>query len=168
MKDVAINENNIVKKKFITSTKSHLIDWFKKRANAASLWPLIFGDSCCSDQYAQSHLPQYSKKDSVLEFVNLPASISDLLIIIGPINYSLLPEILLEYKQMKDPKWVMAIGGCAINGGPFIDSYNIVSDMDNYIPIDITIPGCPPKPSAIIEGIETLRKCIRNGEFCYE
>ncbi|HUW11621.1 MAG TPA: NADH-quinone oxidoreductase subunit NuoB, partial [Anaerolineae bacterium] len=85
---------------------------------------------------------------------------SDLMIVSGTVTKKMLPQIVRIYDQMAEPKYVLAMGSCAISGGPFKEGYNVVSGIDKYLPVDVYVPGCPPTPEALLNGIITLRKQV--------
>lgn len=161
-------DKNSQTRHYVSCKASGVLDWFKRRAQAESLWPLKIGDSCCTNEFIAAQEPQYSSRQACWSANNMPAELCDLLIVSGPINKTTLPELLSEFNKMKSPKWVIALGACAINGGPFSGSYNTVNNLEEYLPIDVYVPGCPPGPEVIVKAVLSLKDHIREGEFRYE
>jgi len=128
-----------------------------------SIFPLHFGIMCCALEFASAWDPRFDAE----RFGIVPRSSPrqcDLLIVNGPISYKLRPHLRMLYDQMPEPKWVICMGECAISGGPFYDSYNIVEGTDKFIPVDVYIPGCPPRPEAMLDGIFKLQEKIRRAK----
>ncbi len=149
------DSNNIV---FTNADK--VIRWGQRY----SLWPLSFGLACCAIEMMSSYGPHY---DMIrLGVVPLPASPrqSDLMIVAGTITTKMEPAVIRLYEQMPDPKWVIAMGACAIGGGPYADSYCVVKGADQIIPVDVYVPGCPPRPEALMQSIIKLQEKIKAGK----
>ncbi len=130
-------------------------------AQKSSLWPLTFGLACCAIEMMASYAPHYDmNRFGVLPFPASPRQ-ADLMIVAGTITDKMAPAVVRLYNQMADPKWVIAMGACAIGGGPFADSYSVVKGADKIIPVDIFLPGCPPRPEALIDSVLQLQKKIQ-------
>jgi NADH-quinone oxidoreductase subunit B len=137
-----------------------LINW--SRAN--SLWPLTFGTRCCAIEFMATGASRHDFARFGAEVARATPRQADVLFISGSINYKMAPVLKRLYDQMPDPKYVIAVGGCAVSGGPFFyNSYAIVKGADHVIPVDVYIPGCPPRPEAILYGIMQLQKKIKRG-----
>jgi NADH-quinone oxidoreductase subunit B len=135
-----------------------LINW--SRAN--SLWPLTFGTRCCAIEFMATGASRHDFARFGAEVARATPRQADVLFISGSINYKMAPVLKRLYDQMPDPKYVIAVGGCAVSGGPFFyNSYAIVKGADHVIPVDVYIPGCPPRPEAILYGIMQLQKKIK-------
>jgi NADH-quinone oxidoreductase subunit B len=132
-----------------------------RMAQKASLWPLTFGLACCAFEMMSSYAPHYDmNRFGVLPFPASPRQ-ADLMIVAGTITTKMAPAVIRLYEQMADPKWVIAMGACAIGGGPFAASYSVVRGADKIIPVDVWIPGCPPRPEALMDGVFQLQKKIQ-------
>lgn len=138
------------------------IDKILNFGKANSLWPLAFGSSCCGAELLQTAFSGYDS--GVLNpeiFTNSPQQ-ADLLICTGVITAKAAPELTKLYQQMPEPKYVIAMGSCAISGGMFYDSNNGIQGVDSILPVDIYLPGCPPKPEALIDALTKLKNGIKN------
>lgn len=130
------------------------------RAN--SLWPLTFGIACCAIEMMSAGCARYDLSRFGAEVFRPSPRQSDVMIVAGTISKKMAEGIKTLYDQMPEPKWVIAMGNCAISGGPFVfeGQYGIVEGADKILPVDIFIPGCPPRPEALIEGIIELEHKI--------
>jgi NADH-quinone oxidoreductase subunit B len=132
-------------------------------ARANSIWPLTFGLACCAIEMMATGASRYDLDQYGIFFRATPRQ-ADLMIIAGRFPYKMAPRLRLLWEQMAEPRWVIAMGACASTGGPFYDTYSIVPGADQVVPVDIYIPGCPPRPEALIDGIRKLQEMIRSGE----
>jgi NADH-quinone oxidoreductase subunit B len=130
------------------------------RAN--SLWPLTFGIACCAIEMMAAGCARFDLARFGAEVFRPSPRQSDVMIVAGTITKKMAPGIKTLYDQMPEPKWVIAMGNCAISGGPFVyeGQYSIIEGADKFLPVDIYIPGCPPRPEALIEGIIELEHKI--------
>lgn len=124
-----------------------------------SIYPLHFGIACCALEMAAVAAPRYDSERFGIIYRSSPRQ-CDMLLVNGTITRKLRPRLRTLYEQMPQPKWVIAMGNCAISGGPFYDSYNVVKGVDEFLPVDIYIPGCPPRPEAILNAIIKLQEKI--------
>ena len=138
-----------------------LIDW--GRSN--SLWPLTFATSCCGIEFMAVAAARYDMARFGFEVTRNSPRQADVILVNGTITTKMAPVLKRLYNQMADPKYVVAIGGCAISGGPFKKSYHTVMGIDQIIPVDVYVPGCPPSPNAIIYGMLQLSRKIKVQEF---
>jgi NADH-quinone oxidoreductase subunit B len=126
-----------------------------------SIYPLHFGIACCALEMAACSGPRFDNERLGMVFRSSPRQ-CDVLLVNGWISKKLRPSLRRLYEEMPDPKWVVAMGECAISGGPWYDSYNVVQGLDTFIPVDVYIPGCPPRPEAMIDGFMKLQLKMKN------
>ena len=127
-----------------------------------SLWPMMFGLACCAIEMIATAASRYDFSRFGMEVMRPSPRQSDVMIVSGTVTKKMMPTIVRLYNQMPEPKYVVAMGACASGGGPFKEGYNVVSGVDNYIPVDVYIPGCPPTPQALMNGLITLQKKVDN------
>jgi len=135
---------------------SKIYNWSRR----SSMWPLLFGLACCAIEMIATAASRYDFSRFGMEVMRGSPRQSDLLIISGTVTKKMVVPIVRIYNQMPEPKYVMAMGACASGGGPFKEGYNVVSGIDQYIPVDVYVPGCPPTPQALIYGLISLQKRI--------
>lgn len=129
-----------------------------------SFWPLTFGLACCAIEMMATGGPRYDFSRFGYEVYRPSPRHADLLIVAGTITKKSESVVRRVYDQMADPKYVIAMGSCAISGGPFADSYNVVKGADLFLPVDVYVPGCPPRPEALLEGMLALKKKLISPE----
>lgn len=128
---------------------------------AKSLWYLLFGTACCAIELMATGASRYDFDRLGMIFRASPRQ-SDLMIVAGTITYKMAPVVKRLYDQMAEPRYVLAMGGCAIGGGPFYyDSYSVLKGIDLIIPVDVYVPGCPPRPEALLQGCLEVGKKLR-------
>lgn len=140
----------------VTTTLEELYNWGRKN----SVWPLTFGLACCAIEMIATTMARYDLARFGAEVFRPSPRQADLMIVSGTVTKKMAPQVVRLYDQMPEPKYVIAMGACAISGGPFREGYNVVKGIDRYIPVDIHIPGCPPRPEALIHGFMELQKKI--------
>jgi NADH-quinone oxidoreductase subunit B len=133
---------------------SRIYNWSRSR----STWPLFFGLACCAIEMIATASSRYDMSRFGMEVMRASPRQADLLIVSGTVTKKMVVPIVRIYNQMPEPKYVLAMGACASGGGPFKEGYNVVSGIDQYIPVDVYVPGCPPSPQALINGFITLHK----------
>lgn len=135
-----------------------LLNW--SRSN--SVWPLTFGTRCCAIEFMAVGASRHDMARFGYEVARASPRQADMIIICGSINYKMAPVLKRLYDQIADPKYVIAMGACAVSGGPFFyNSYSIVKGADHVIPVDVYVPGCPPRPEALLYAFLQLQKKIR-------
>ncbi len=140
---------------FVT-TVNEIYNWGRKN----SVWPLQFGLACCAIEMIATTMARYDLARFGAEVFRPSPRQADLMIISGTITKKMAPQVVRLYNQMAEPRYVIAMGACAISGGPFKQGYNVLKGIDRYIPIDVHIPGCPPRPEALIHAFMTLQAKI--------
>ena len=138
-----------------------LINW--GRSN--SLWPLTFATSCCGIEFMAVGAARYDFARFGFEVTRASPRQADFIMVAGTITHKMAPVLKRLYDQMADPKYVVAVGGCAISGGPFKKSYHVVNGVDKIIPVDVYIPGCPPRPEALLYGLMQLQRKVKLEKF---
>jgi NADH-quinone oxidoreductase subunit B len=135
-----------------------LVNW----ARSNSVWPLTFGTRCCAIEFMAVGASRHDMARFGYEVARATPRQADMIIISGSINYKMAPVLRRLYDQIADPKYVIAMGACAVSGGPFYyNSYSIVKGADHVIPVDIYVPGCPPRPEALLYAFLQLQKKIK-------
>ena len=138
-----------------------LINW--GRSN--SLWPLTFATSCCGIEFMAVGAARYDFARFGFEVARASPRQADMIMVAGTITHKMAPVLKRLYDQMADPKYVVAVGGCAISGGPFKKSYHVVNGVDKSLPVDVYIPGCPPRPEALLYGMMQLQRKVKLEKF---
>lgn len=144
---------------FITTTVDGVINW----ARRSSLWPVTFGLACCAIEMMAAGASKYDLDRLGIIFRATPRQ-SDLMIVAGTLTRKMAPVVRRVYDQMPEPKWVIAMGSCATSGGIF-DTYSTVQGVDEILPVDFYIPGCPPRPEALIDALVALQGKIKGDKI---
>lgn len=142
--------------------KLEIADKILKFCQANSLWPMTFGLACCAIEMMATGMARIDMARYGAEVFRPSARQCDLMIVSGTVNKKMAPALMTLYEQMPYPKWVVAMGNCAISGGPFSveENYNVIEGVDKLIPVDVYVPGCPPRPEALLEGLFQLQEKI--------
>jgi NADH-quinone oxidoreductase subunit B len=140
---------------FVT-TLQELYNWGRRN----SVWPMNFGLACCAIEMIATTMARYDIARFGAEVFRPSPRQADMMIISGTVTKKMAPQVVRLYNQMAEPKYVIAMGACAISGGPFKQGYNVLKGIDRYIPVDVHIPGCPPRPEALLQAFITLQKKI--------
>jgi NADH-quinone oxidoreductase subunit B len=140
---------------FVT-TIQELYNWGRR----SSVWPMQFGLACCAIEMIATTMARYDLARFGAEVFRPSPRQADLMIVSGTVTKKMAPQVVRLYNQMAEPRYVIAMGACAISGGPFKQGYNVLKGIDRYIPVDVHIPGCPPRPEALLQAFMTLQKKI--------
>jgi NADH-quinone oxidoreductase subunit B len=141
---------------WVTSRLDFLVNW----ARANSLWPMPFGTACCAIEFMATAAARYDLARFGMERLSFSPRQADVLLCAGRLPFKLAPVIRRIYDQMPQPKWVISMGACASTGGIF-DNYAMVQGIDTVVPVDVYVPGCPPRPEGLLYGILLLQKKVR-------
>jgi NADH-quinone oxidoreductase subunit B len=140
----------------ITASLDAVLNW----ARRYSTWPMMFGLACCAYEMIATMGLRFDISRFGMEIARASPRQADLLIVSGTLTWKMAAAVKLIYDQMAEPKWVIAMGSCAISGGPFADSYSVVPGVNRILPVDVYIPGCPPRPEGLLKGIIMLHEKI--------
>nr|WP_092070288.1 NADH-quinone oxidoreductase subunit B [Dendrosporobacter quercicolus]NSL48191.1 NADH-quinone oxidoreductase subunit B [Dendrosporobacter quercicolus DSM 1736]SDM08585.1 NADH dehydrogenase subunit B [Dendrosporobacter quercicolus] len=150
--------DELLPKNIILTTLDTVLKW----ARGNSLWPLSSGLACCSMEMMAAAAARFDLARFGYEVFRPSPRQADVLIVAGTLTWKMAGPLKRLYDQMPEPKYVIAMGSCANAGGPFADSYSVVPGVDNILPVDIYIPGCPPRPEALIQGMVELKRKIQH------
>jgi len=148
----------------ITTTADFIFSW----ARSHSVFPFTYGLACCAIEMLSSGFARYDVARYGMEVFRPTPRQCDLMIVAGTLNEKMAPVLKRLYDQMAEPKWVISMGACATSGGPFYDGYNVVNGVDKVVPVDVYIPGCPPRPEALFQGLLELQVKIQQHRFVAE
>lgn len=154
---MAVGAEAIFGDSVITTRLDAMVNW----ARESSLWPMIFGTACCAIEFMAVAASKYDLSRFGAEAVRFSPRQADLLIVAGTITYKQAPVLRRIYEQMPEPKWVISMGACACSGG-FYDDYCTLQGIDQIIPVDTYIAGCPPRPEAILDALMEIQKRVRS------
>lgn len=138
------------------TTIDKIYNWGRR----SSVWPMMFGLACCAIEMICTAASRYDQARFGMEIMRPSPRQSDLMIVSGTVTKKMIPQIVRLFNQMPEPKYVLSMGACASGGGPFKEGYNVVSGVDKFVPVDVYVPGCPPTPQALLNGLMALQKKI--------
>ena len=161
MSGTEIGYNSKVEGDVIHTRLDAAVSWFRKN----SLWPMPMGLACCAIELMAAGASRFDISRFGAEVMRFSPWQSDLMIVAGTVTYKMALAVKRIYDQMPEPKWVIAMGACAISGGPFKQGYNVLKGIDRYIPVDVYLPGCPPRPEAVLQSLNYLQEKIRTQDI---
>ena len=154
--DVDIWPDREIRRNVLLTTVDYVVDWARSR----STFPLMFGLACCAFEMIGSAASRFDVSRWGMDIFRWSPRQADLMIVAGTLTWKMAPAVKMIYDQMPEPKWVIAMGACAISGGTFRESYSVVPGINRIIPVDVYVPGCPPRPEGLIYGINKLQQKI--------
>jgi NADH-quinone oxidoreductase subunit B len=140
----------------LITTVDYVLDWARSR----SIFPLMFGLACCAFEMIGTAASRFDIARFGMDIFRWSPRQADLMIVAGTLTWKMAPALKLVYEQMAEPKWVIAMGQCTISGGPFRESYSVVPGINRIIPVDVYVPGCPPRPEGLLHGIRKIHEKI--------
>lgn len=145
-----------IQRNVLVTTIDALLNWGRRW----SVWPVGFGLACCAMEMIAAAALRFDVSRFGMELFRASPRQADLMIVSGTVTWKMAPAVSMIYDQMAEPKWVVAMGSCAISGGPFVDSYSVVPGVNRIIPVDVYVPGCPPRPESLYKGFMMLHEKI--------
>jgi NADH-quinone oxidoreductase subunit B len=145
-----------LKRNIFTTTVDAVIDWARRSA----LWTVVCFPACCAFEFIATAASRFDISRFGMEIIRASPRQADLMITAGTLTWKMAPQVRRIYDQMAEPKWVIAMGACACSGGTFANSYSVVQGYNHIIPVDVYVPGCPPRPEALLKGIQLLQNKI--------
>ena len=151
-----VSNTHLLDEAVVTTTVDAVVNWGRE----ASLWPFVFGTACCAIEFMATAASRYDISRFGAEVLRFSPRHADLLIVAGTVSYKQAPILKQIYDQMPEPKWVVAVGACASTGG-FYDNYTTLQGIDEIIPVDVYVAGCPPRPEAMLDAVMDIQRQLK-------
>jgi NADH-quinone oxidoreductase subunit B len=151
-----VSNTNLLDEAIVTTKIDAVVNWGRE----ASLWPFVFGTACCAIEFMATAASRYDISRFGAEVLRFSPRHADLLVVAGTISYKQAPILKQIYDQMPEPKWVIAVGACASTGG-FYDNYTTLQGIDEIVPVDVYVAGCPPRPEAILDAVMDIQRQLK-------